>query len=77
MLDDAWEDVSRIESDFQKGLMSGGERYNRVVDIWRGLISRMEDALFEELEKDGEIEGFNPVHIMANSGARSKREPIR
>ena len=77
MLDDAWGDVSRIESDFQKGLMSGGERYNRVVDIWRGLISRMEDALFEELEKDGEIEGFNPVHIMANSGARSKREPIR
>ena len=77
MLDDAWGDVSQIESDFQKGLMSGGERYNRVVDIWRGLISRMEDSLFEELAKDGDIEGFNPVHIMANSGARSKREPIR
>lgn len=77
MLDEAWVDVSQIESDFQKGLMSGGERYNRVVDIWRGLISRIEDALFEELKKDGEVEGFNPVHIMANSGARSKREPIR
>ena len=77
MLDDAWGDVSQIEADFQKGLMSGGERYNRVVDIWRGLISRMEDSLFEELERDGEVEGFNPVHIMANSGARSKREPIR
>ena len=77
MLDDAWGDVSQIESDFQKGLMSGGERYNRVVDVWRGLITRMEDSLFEELAKDGDIEGFNPVHIMANSGARSKREPIR
>ena len=57
------------------------ERYNKVIDVWHQLIEEIETALFDGLERgrDDEIEGFNPVHIMVDSGAisRSKRDSIR
>ncbi|MEK9137798.1 MAG: DNA-directed RNA polymerase subunit beta', partial [Bacteroidota bacterium] len=75
----AREKVEQIEKDYLSGGMSPGERHNKVIDVWHHLISQVEIALFEELEKgrDDEIEGFNPVHIMADSGARSKKESLR
>ena len=75
--------VELIEADYQRGDMgmSEGERYNKVIDIWHQLIAQIETALFDGLEqgRDDEIEGFNPVHIMVDSGAisRSKRDSIR
>ncbi len=75
----ARERVEQIEKDYLTGGMSPGERHNKVIDVWHHLISQTETALFEELEKgrEDEIEGFNPVHIMADSGARSKKESLR
>ena len=73
--------VEQIEADFQSGGMSEGERYNKVIDIWHQLIAQIETALFDGLAqgRDDEVEGFNPVHIMVDSGAisRSKRDSIR
>ena len=75
--------VEQIEADYQRGDMgmSEGERYNKVIDIWHQLVGQIETALFDGLEqgRDDEIEGFNPVHIMVDSGAisRSKRDSIR
>ena len=75
--------VELIEADYRRGDMgmSEGERYNKVIDIWHQLIAQIETALFDGLEqgRDDEIEGFNPVHIMVDSGAisRSKRDSIR
>ncbi len=71
--------VETIEKEFSQGGKSEMERYNQVVDIWHKLIQSVEEALFEELQKgrDDEVPGFNPMHIMRNSGARAKSEPIR
>ena len=75
--------VDQIEADYQRGDMgmSEGERYNKVIDIWHQLIAEIETALFDGLAqgRDDEVEGFNPVHIMVDSGAisRSKRDSIR
>ena len=75
--------VELIEADYRRGDMgmSEGERYNKVIDIWHQLIAQIETALFDGLEqgRDDEIKGFNPVHIMVDSGAisRSKRDSIR
>ncbi|MCZ6677195.1 MAG: DNA-directed RNA polymerase subunit beta' [Candidatus Poribacteria bacterium] len=73
--------VEQIESDFQEGGVSEGERYNKVIDVWHQLIAQIETALFDGLERgrDDEMKGFNPVHIMVDSGAisRSKRDSIR
>ena len=83
LIEEAWKQVEQIEDDFQRGDMdmSEGERYNKVIDVWHRLIAQIETALFDGLEqgRDDEIEGFNPVHIMVDSGAisRSKRDSIR
>ena len=83
LIREARKQVEQIEEDFQRGDMgmSEGERYNKVIDIWHRLIDQVETALFDGLEegRDDEVEGFNPVHIMVDSGAisRSKRDSIR
>ena len=83
LIREARKQVEQIEDDFQRGDMgmSEGERYNKVIDIWHRLIDQVEIALFDGLEegRDDEVEGFNPVHIMVDSGAisRSKRDSIR
>lgn len=83
LIREARNQVEQIEEDFQRGDMgmSEGERYNKVIDIWHRLIDQIETALFDGLEagRDDEVEGFNPVHIMVDSGAisRSKRDSIR
>ncbi len=83
LIEEAWKQVEQIDADYQRGDMgmSEGERYNKVIDIWHRLIEQIETALFDGLEqgRDDEIEGFNPVHIMVDSGAisRSKRDSIR
>ena len=73
--------VEQIEADFQSGGMSEGERYNKVIDVWHQLIAQIETALFTGLAegRDDEVEGFNPVHIMVDSGAirGGKRDSIR
>ncbi len=75
----AREQVTEIDKEYASGGMSPGERYNKVIDVWHQLIDDIETALFEELEqgRDDEIKGFNPVHIMVDSGARSRKESIR
>ena len=83
LIREARKQVEEIEADYQRGDMgmSEGERYNKVIDVWHRLIEEIETALFDGLEqgRDDEIEGFNPVHIMVDSGAisRSKRDSIR
>ena len=75
----AHKQVAEIKERAQRGGMSDMERYNHVVDIWDKLVQSVESALFEALEegREDEVYGFNPVHIMKDSGARSKSEPIR
>ncbi len=70
LIQDAWEEVQEIESDFSRGEISPGERYNKIINVWLDRIDQIEDALFSELEKgrEHEIEGFSPIHIMADSG---------
>ena len=83
LITEARKQVEQIEADFQRDDldMSEGERYNKVIDVWHQLIEQIETALFDGLEqgRDDEVEGFNPVHIMVDSGAisRSKRDSIR
>ena len=79
LISEAREKVETIEREYRLGGMSEGERYNQVIDVWHQLIQLVEAALFDSLEegRDDEIRGFYPVHVMADSGARSKKEPIR
>ena len=65
------ESVSAIESQYKNGLITEGERYNKVIDIWTHITDRVSDRMFEDLHP------FNPVFMMADSGARGSKQQIR
>ncbi|MBN1492540.1 MAG: DNA-directed RNA polymerase subunit beta' [Candidatus Omnitrophica bacterium] len=70
-LNEAAESVNEIEEQYQNGLITNGERYNKVIDIWTHITDRVSDRLFEELDP------FNPIFMMADSGARGSKQQIR
>ncbi|MDP3787084.1 MAG: DNA-directed RNA polymerase subunit beta' [Candidatus Omnitrophota bacterium] len=68
---DARQEVLSVEEQYRKGLITDGERYNKVIDIWTYTTDKISDMIFEELDQ------FNPVLMMANSGARGSKQQIK
>ena len=86
LLDEANGQVREIEDQYNKGLITDGERYNKVVDIWAEVTDRIADEMLRELgteeakDADGKIRrvpSFNPIFMMADSGARGSAQQIR
>ena len=70
-------EVIEIEQQYQDGVITNGERYNKVVDVWAHVTEEIADEMFRELETD-ELHGeFNPIFMMADSGARGSKQQIR
>ena len=68
---EAEEKVINIEKNFRRGIISEEERYDAVCKIWRAATDKVEKALKNEMDD------FNPVWMMANSGARGNMGQIR
>jgi len=73
---EATKEVVKVEREYQDGLITKGERYNKIIDIWTHVTERVSDEMFREIEKQPHGE-FNPVFMMADSGARGSRQQIR
>lgn len=71
LLNEARKDVHAIENQYKNGLITDGERYNKVIDIWTHTTDRVADTMFENLDP------FNPIFMMADSGARGSKQQIR
>ncbi|OGX26829.1 MAG: DNA-directed RNA polymerase subunit beta' [Omnitrophica WOR_2 bacterium RIFCSPHIGHO2_02_FULL_48_11] len=68
---DAKQEVAKVEDQYRKGIITGRERYNKIIDIWTHTTEALSDLLFNQMDP------FNPVFIMADSGARGSRLQIR
>src|SRR5713226_1694151 len=86
LLKRANEDVREIEEQYKNGLITDGERYNKVVDIWAEVTDRIADEMLRGIgtetvsdEKGHKITvpSFNPIFMMADSGARGSAQQIR
>jgi DNA-directed RNA polymerase subunit beta' len=86
MIESAEAEVREIQEQFQSGLVTAGERYNKVIDIWSRANEDVAKAMMTNLSKesvknrDGEMEeqdSFNSVFMMADSGARGSAAQIR
>ncbi len=67
----AQKEVAGVEEQYQNGLITDGERYNKIIDIWTHATDSISDMIFKELDP------FNPVFLMADSGARGSKQQIR
>ncbi len=70
-INEARKEVVSIEDQYRKGLITNRERYNKIVDIWTRTTDRLSNEIFKILDP------FNPVFMMADSGARGSRQQIK
>ncbi|HEX5872627.1 MAG TPA: hypothetical protein VFY65_19490, partial [Longimicrobium sp.] len=75
ILREADDDVARFTRAYNNGVISNGERYNKVIDTWTHANNDVADAMVNRLAADRG--GFNPVYMMMNSGARGSRDQMR
>jgi len=71
LLQSAESEVRKVERQYRRGLISDDERYQRVISIWNETTEKVTDALMTSLDR------FNPIFMMANSGARGSTNQIR
>jgi len=64
-------EVAKVEDQFRKGIITSRERYNKIIDIWTHTTEALSDLVFKQMDP------FNPVFIMADSGARGSRLQVR
>jgi len=87
LIDTAQADVERVMEQYQEGLITDGERYNKVVDIWADVSDRVAkemmrdigevDVIDQETKEKKRTPSFNPIFMMADSGARGSSQQIR
>src|SRR5690554_6078971 len=86
IIEDAEGQVAEMQEQFEQGLVTAGEKYNKVIDIWSTANEKVSKAMMENLSKvtvinrDGKPEqqdSFNSVYMMADSGARGSAAQIR
>ncbi len=75
MIDDANAQVDEVVANYNMGFITNNERYNQVIDIWTHTNSRITKKVMDTLTNDRQ--GFNPVYMMLDSGARGSKEQIR
>lgn len=68
-------EVKKVLNQWQEGYISEGERYNKIIDIWTHTTNNVADVLIDTLKKSQD--GFNPLWMMIDSGARGSKEQVR
>src|SRR5580765_2774480 len=77
LVEAARDEVIKVEGQYLEGAITNGERYNKVIAVWSEVTEKIADAMFSEMEKRDKEGKFNPVYIMADSGARGSKQQIR
>src|SRR3989338_5399694 len=86
LLDKAYKEVQEIQKQYNEGLITDGERYNKVIDIWAQTTEEIAQEMLKGLgtevikDEDGQarnVPSFNSIFIMADSGARGSAQQIR
>jgi len=86
IIEKAQKEVDEVQEQYAEGLITVGERYNKVVDIWSRTTDEVAKQMMEDItydyyrDPDGKViptPSFNPIYIMADSGARGSKDQIR
>ncbi|MDE6323010.1 MAG: DNA-directed RNA polymerase subunit beta' [Paramuribaculum sp.] len=72
---EGYEQVQEVMNNYAMGFITNTERYNQIIDIWTHVNARLADTLMKQISADQQ--GFNPVYMMLDSGARGSRDQIR
>ena len=75
LINQGYRQVEEIKGNFAMGLITNNERYNKVIDLWTSIDNRLTDIVKNQISADQQ--GFNPVYMMLDSGARGSTQQIK
>ena len=75
LIEDAYRKIEDIKGNFSMGFITNQERYNKVIDLWSSVDNQLKSIVKNKIEADQQ--GFNPVFMMLDSGARGSTEQIK
>ena len=75
LINDANSQVDEVRGNYSMGFITNNERYNQIIDIWTHTNAKLTKVLIDKTTSDNQ--GFNPVYMMLDSGARGSKEQIR
>ena len=73
----AQEQISEVENQYRRGVITPGERYNKIIDIWTHCTDQISNVMLRTLQANQAKDEFNPVYLMVDSGARGNRQQVR
>jgi DNA-directed RNA polymerase subunit beta' len=76
-IDAAQKQIKEVEKQYRKGVITPGERYNKIVDIWTHCTDMISSVMFRTLEQNQGKKEYNPVYLMVDSGARGNKQQVR
>jgi DNA-directed RNA polymerase subunit beta' len=76
-INNAQEQIAAVERQYRRGLITSGERYNKIVDIWTQCTDKIQNVLIKTLEQNMGKKEYNPIWLMVDSGARGNKQQVR
>ncbi len=76
-IDDAQKQIAEVEKQYRRGVITPGERYNKIVDIWTHCTDQISNVMLRTLENNQGKREYNPVFLMVDSGARGNKAQVR
>src|SRR5947207_162935 len=76
-LQNAYKSIKTVEQQYRKGIITDGERYNKIIDIWTHAGDEISNVMFRTLEHNEGRKELNPVYLMVDSGARGNRQQVK
>ncbi len=69
--------IAEVEAQYRKGIITDGERYNKIIDIWTHTTDEISNVMYRKMEYNDNQDYINPIFIMVDSGARGSKQQIR
>jgi DNA-directed RNA polymerase subunit beta' len=76
-IDAAQKQIKEVEKQYRKGVLTLGERYNKIIDIWTHCTDQIANVMLRTLDHNQGKAEYNPVSLMVDSGARGNRQQVR
>jgi DNA-directed RNA polymerase subunit beta' len=75
LIEEGYKQVGEIKNNFAMGFITNNERYNKVIDLWTSIDNKLTGIVTRQISADQQ--GFNPVYMMLDSGARGSTQQIK
>jgi DNA-directed RNA polymerase subunit beta' len=76
-IEEAYKQIGDVDKQYRRGIITEGERYNQIIDIWTHVGDEITNALFRTIEHNSGKSHYNPIYLMIDSGARGNKQQVK